>query len=398
MTFADANPATVLMIGPSPELTGGMAGVVGQMLSLSYDLRYRTQLFPITLAGESDENLADRVGRHVRQLQALTRRIRATRAAIVHVHTCSGFSFYRSAADVLLARRLGCRTVLHVHGAAFDEFYAASSTIQRAAIRWSLGAADAVVALSSGWGRELRAMAPTARVVVIENAVNAPREVPRTTDRQDCRFLLLARMDLWKGVDDLLEAGGLLHAQSVPFEVTLAGPPGTAGDADGLRGKIERAGLANVVRYVGTVRGAAKDHLLRWADAYVQPSHNEGMPLALLEAMAYGLPVVATRVGAVPEVITAGREGLLIDAHDPPALARGMRTLVENAALRARMSRAARTLATSRFSLLRLEADLVRLYDGLLSTGPREDSPGEPVKTSSAPETTVDRGGRSIVL
>lgn len=356
-----------------------MASVVQQIIDMDFRGRYRPLLLPITLGSESLESIPARVARHVRQVQLLQATIDRTNAPIVHIHTCSGFSFYRSTADMLAAQRLGCRTVLHIHGARFDEFYAEGNAWRRRLIAWSLSRADRVITLSNGWLKKLRVMAPGARVVVVENAVDipsviptpvravglSPREAPLRKD-SICRFLLLARMDEWKGIDDLLCACARLHADGVGMELTLAGPPGTAGDEGVLREKVAAHSLEDLVRYVGPVEGAAKINLLRWADVYVQPSHHEGMPIALLEALAHGLPVVATRVGAVPEVITDRRQGLLVPPHRPEVLAQAMRTVASNDDRRRAMSHAARALAADRFSVNRFRDDLISLYDEIV--------------------------------
>ncbi len=356
-----------------------MASVVEQIIDMDFSGRYRPVLLPITLGSESSESAADRVARHIRQVRLLQATIGRTRAPIVHIHTCSGFSFYRSTVDMLVSQRLGCRTILHIHGARFDEFHAEGNAWRRRLIAWSLSRADRVITLSDGWLEKLRAMAPGARLVVVENAVDIPSSLltPEralgfssrgTPLRKDniCRFLLLARMDEWKGIDDLLCACARLHADGVGIELTLAGPPGTAGDARVLREKAAARDLEDVVRYVGPVEGPAKSNLLRWADVYVQPSHHEGMPIALLEALAYGLPVVATRVGAVPEVITDRRQGLLVPPRRPEVLAQAMRSVALDDDRRGAMSHAARALAAERFSITRLRDDLISLYDEIV--------------------------------
>jgi glycosyltransferase involved in cell wall biosynthesis len=303
-------------------------------------------------------------------LHALDRTIRRERPAIVHLHTCSGFSFFRSVLDLLIARRRRCRTILHVHGAAFDEFHARAGSLSRRLIAWSLARADRVIALSETWQRKLRQMADSAQLCVVENAVAYPRSTPSLRQEGPCRFLLLARMDEWKGIDDLLEACARLHADGVAFELTLAGPPGTAGDATALDRKIHVHGLEGRVRYAGPVYGGDKLKLLEWADVYVQPSHHEGMPLSLLEALAYGLAIVATRVGAVPEVIADQVEGVLVPPGQPAQLASAMRRLVINPEERRSMGRASRELALTRFSLDRFRRDLIELYDDLSAAPP----------------------------
>jgi glycosyltransferase involved in cell wall biosynthesis len=362
------------MAGPPRDAVGGMATVANQILDLDFQGRFRIEYVPNTTSSGSAEPRIAKVMRHRRQLQRLRDAIRAVGAPIVHLHTCSGFSFFRSAADMLTAQRSGARVILHMHGAAFDEFYSDSNAVVRQLIARSLARADAVVALSRQWGDQLRAMAPLARVHVIENAVALPPRLPRqpgATGSEAVRFALLARMDIWKGVDDLLSACKRLRDDGVAFEVTLAGPAGTAGDERTLSATIAALGLAGVVHYVGPVQGEEKVRLLSASDVYVQPSHHEGMPISLLEALAFGLPVVATRVGAVPEVVTDGREGLLVPRQSPEELARAMRHLLDNALLRRQMSTAARNLARQRFTLTRLAGNLTALYHDLLAVPAR---------------------------
>lgn len=356
---------TVIVIGPSPDAVGGMASVVSQMLDLGFGRRYRAVFFPITSATGQRETIGQRIARHVRHLGRLRRMIRQTHRPIVHIHTCSGFSFLRSAMDMLIARRHDCPVVLHIHGAKFDAFYEAQPAYRRAMIRRCLTHADRVIALSDGWSQKLRSMAPGARLSVIENAVDCPPPVIKPRRAGPLRFILLARMDTWKGIDDLLSACATLATRTVDFELVLAGPAGTAGDAITLPEKINAMGLGQCVRYVGPVHGREKDTLLREADAYVLSSWNEGLPISLLEAIAYGLPIVATRVGAVPEVIVEGREGLLVPARQQKELAQAMRSMIDNPARRANMSASARRLAQQRFSTDRLRSDLLRLYDSL---------------------------------
>jgi len=342
-----------------------MATVVGQMIALDFAGRYRIELLPLTLAQSPREPLYGRIARHIRQVRCLRTTIRRTNAPIVHIHTCSGFSFYRSVVDMMIGRHLGCRVVLHIHGAKFDKFYAHEPLWRRRLVARSLARADRVVALSSRWRDKLHHMSPNARVDIVENAVEIPSVTPKQPQDGPCCFLLLARMDEWKGIDDLLDACADLRRQGVAVEVVLAGPSGTAGDATVIHEKIRTRNLAGMVRYVGPVHGEAKSNLLAAADAYVQPSHHEGMPIALLEALAYGLPVVATRVGAVPEVVNNGRHGLLVPPRRPDLLARAMRRLATEDQSRRDMSRATRTLAIQRFSLARFRRDLTSLYDSL---------------------------------
>jgi glycosyltransferase involved in cell wall biosynthesis len=336
-------------------------------------------MFSTTFRADAAETAFGRVSRHVRHLQSLAALIRRVRPAVVHIHTCSGYSFHRSTADLILTEFAGLRTILHVHGAKFHEFYEGAGLVQRRLISWPLGRADRVVVLSEKWRDELSRIAPAAQVRVIQNAVPIPQKSCRRGHEGRCRFLLLARMDLWKGIDDLLDAAARMHAAGGEPDVTLAGPTGSAGGARTLEEKIRQRHLEGMVRYVGTMRGGSKIELLRQSDVYVQPSHHEGMPIAILEALSYGLPVIATAVGAVPEVITDQCEGIVVAPHDPLQLCQAMQTLAADPAKREKMGDAAYQTAVGRFGLARLRDDLVSLYDGILAPA------NEPTRTAVAP-------------
>ncbi len=391
------DPDVVVVVGPSPRAIGGMAGVVGLMESLQFGPHWRVESFCTTESPGESEQLFGRVFRHVRHLARLRRTLRDVSASVVHIHTCSGMSFYRSAADMLVAQRLGCRVVLHIHGAAFDAFFEHAGFLGRRAIRWILTRADGVIALSTSWQRKLAMMAPAARLTVVENACRIATVLPARTHDGPCRFLLLAKMDSWKGIDDLLEACAALRAERYTFELILAGPPGSAGDALVLNEKIFAHGVESSVRYVGPAMGAEKSRLLGWADACVQPSHAEGMPLSLLEALAHRLPIVATTVGAVPEVITTEVEGLLVPPQRPDRLAVAMARLIRDRSLRNRLAESGAQLAATRFSAERFRDDLVALYDGLNRCDSRVSRPravpnstvARPVAASSIGESPV---------
>lgn len=390
---------TIVHLGPPAETIGGMASVVAQIETLNFRGRYAIAVLPATTAPPRRESLPAKVARHLRQLNALRRMIQSARSPVVHIHTCSGFSFYRSLVDLESARMMRRRVVLHIHGAAFDEFFDRSSSLARRVIRRGLQAADVVIALSESWRETLLKMSPHARVRVVENAVALPVFEREPSDRAEpdasadrCRFILLARMDEWKGIDDLLAACAILQAQHTSYELSLVGPPGSAGDASVLEAKIRRLNLTDCVRYLGAARGVAKDRLLRDADVYVQSSHHEGMPISVLEAFSYGLAVVATRVGAIGEIITCGREGLLVPAHAPEKLARSMARLAGDVCLREQMGIAARALAERRFSLDRFRDDLANVYDALTMRSGTADQALAGHAALEADGSVADRG------
>ena len=180
-------------------------------------------------------------------------------------------------------------------------------------------------------------------------------------------------MDRSKGVLDALAAAAALREQETPFRLTLVGPKGDVGDEESMARTIEALGLSDEVHYVGPVQGAAKNELLASANVFLHPSHFEGMPMSILEALAHGLPVIGSKVGGIPEVIEHGVHGLLVAPSEPVALADAITRLLRCRTTRNEMGMSARRLAKDRFGLDRLDRDLTELYDALLSTERSEE-------------------------
>ena len=133
-----------------------MASVVRQMHALDFLHRSRIAPFSTTRSQDGDEPGVARLARHIRHLRRLDNVIQRTDARIVHIHTCSGFSLFRSVADMFVAKRSGCRTILHIHGASFDEFHERAGIVTNNGVAWALGhcacgVALAAMAAAAGW-------------------------------------------------------------------------------------------------------------------------------------------------------------------------------------------------------------------------------------------------------
>jgi len=126
-------------------------------------------------------------------------------------------------------------------------------------------------------------------------------------------------------------------------------------------------GLEGRVEVPGPIAEEAKDAAFRAADIYVLPSHVEGMPVGLLEAMSYGLPCVVTPVGGIASVVQDGVNGLLVPPRDSAALASAIEQLVEDPALRRRLGTAARETITRRFNWVTRAQEFIDLYSTVLA-------------------------------
>lgn len=204
--------------------------------------------------------------------------------------------------------------------------------LQRIVQRW----AERIVVPSPSTARvaQLWAHVRANKIEVIPNAVEPPTNFERTrTPNGTTRIGFVGRLDPIKRVGDLVDAMKFLLPQ---YTLTVYG--GGAEEAK-LRGQIDRESLALRVRLAGPV--ASPWEALREIDLLVLPSDAEGFGLVLIEAMAAGVPVVATDVAGIRDVVRHARTGLLVPPRNPPALAVAIQQIMTDAAMRQRVVQAA---------------------------------------------------------
>lgn len=352
-----ARAPRVLMLGTAPEGRGGVAALVAVLraggLFEQAQVRYVS---------------THREGGFLAKLDAAARGLCGAvcaclrgRPAIVHAHASSHASFARKSLLLWLARALGCKTVFHLHGGGFRQFATVrSGALMRRWIRHTLERSSLVIALSEGWAGFVRGFAPRARVEVVPNAVALPRA--RSDLAEPERILFLGRVEAAKGVAELLEAVALLAPRRPALRLVLAGE----GELDGWRQAACARGIGGLVELPGWLDAAARDGQLARAAVFCLPSHAEGLPMALLEAMAAGKAVVASCVGGIPEAVRDGENGLLVRPHDAAALAAALARLLDDAALRRRLGERARATVVQRYSTEAVCGRLAAIYNDLV--------------------------------
>ena len=203
---------------------------------------------------------------------------------------------------------------------------------------------------------------PPARIRIVRNGIpiadDAPPCRPAVHDSGRPVVVTLARLDPQKGLTYLLRAAAELP--DVEFVVAGEGPERAA-----LEREARALGVADRVAFVGFRHDTAA--LLAGADVFVLPSLNEGLPLAVLEAMAAARPVVATAVGGTPEVVRDGETGLLVPPGDARALAAAIRELLHDLPLARRVAAEGRALVLARASAAATARSVEAVYDELLA-------------------------------
>lgn len=311
-----------------------------------------------------------RVGLALRAMSQLAGMLARGSVALLHCHAAAKGSFVRKSLLAEMARRAGVPVILHLHGSETRDFVLRQGPRRRALIRRQLELADAVVVLSQSWRDFVVEVAPRARAVVVPNYVVMPERTPRTASPV-VRVVFLGLLGRRKGIFDLLAAVDSARQRVPALRLFIGGN----GDHEGVTREIERRGLGSHVQYLGWVSGPEKADLLRSADLYVLPSYNEGLPMSLLEAMSFGVPVVSTRVGGIPELVRDRHNGRLIDAGDVASLASALVDLGLDPLERESMGEAARRTVEETYSRDRVLPRLESLYRELIARRPSAARP-----------------------
>lgn len=352
-------PIRVLVVGPAvpgPSSRGGIATVVGHMAAQP-DPSFDVQLVTTYIDGTVAQRL--RVGLNGMARSVLT--VLRDRADVVHVHLSHGGSVVRKAPVLWAARLRGVPAVVHGHSFDFGGWVAGLPAPARPLVRAALPA-DRWLVLGTGLAEEYAAamgLAPAA-VEVLYNPV--PPVPGRADDGAPAdgvvRAVALGRLGVRKGSYDLVAAVAALPPRvRARMHLTLAGD----GEVDGVRAAVAAAGVGDAVTVRGWVDPVGRDLLLAASQVFALPSYDEGLPMALLEAMAAGLAPLTTPVGAIPDAITDGVDGVLVPPGDVPALSAALARLVEDPLLRATISAGARRRAGD-FAIAPWHARLATLW------------------------------------
>lgn len=330
------------MIGSAPEVRGGISAMVNVYRAQGLFDRWNLRYIATHCDGSKLRKAMKALGAWLAFMAQLLRR----RVDLLHVHIASDASFWRKSLFVVPAHWLGVPYVLHMHGGRFLEFYRDQPVrvVQRF-IRYVYRNARVVIALSDQWRETLLQVSPESRIVVVPNPVQVPTWQAGLDDAPPT-VLFLGLIKEAKGVFDLMKAWPAVRRAVPNAHLVLGG----VGEDDAARALARNLGVEGSVETPGWIVGAAKEDLLKRTWIFALPSHGEALPMAILESMAAGIPVVATRVGGVPTAVDHEHTGLLIEVGDVAALSRSLVALLTDAPRREAMGDAARRAAIEKFS------------------------------------------------
>ena len=281
---------------------------------------------------------------------------------LVHMHMSERGSFFRKALLALMIHAMGRKAVYHLHGAEFLLFYQNSKPIVQSFIRYTLDSADGLFVLSESWKRDLALMSRNQNICVVYNPVvyDPNLEIKSLRDEEPVRFLFMGRFGHRKGIYDLIRAVALIKDRN--FKIHLHGD----GELEEVRNLIAETNTADALQMTGWIKGEAKVRAFREADVLLLPSYNEGLPVAILEALSYGLAVLSTPVGGIAEAVHEGHNGFLVEPGNIEGLAAAITTLATNPQMLAQFKQKSRELCADHFAHTQIFAQMEDLYQQVM--------------------------------
>ncbi len=344
----------IVVITPALSEPGGIASVVSAHLRSPLALRYRLEVIE-TVRGQG-------LWRHVRGAWGVIRGCIAAVApstCLLHVHASVGASFWRKATVIQVARLAGKPTLLHLHGGRFVRWVEAGGEARKRRVSRVFASADAVAVLSDTWGATVEGLTGRRDAVVLPNPVDIP--VSSGAGVGGTNVVFLGRLDPRKGTHELLEAIRRIQSDAISARWTIAGD----GDVAGMRERILDLPDPTAVSVPGWLDRDSVAAVLSAASVLCLPSYDEGLPMAVLEAMAYGVPCVVTPVGGIPDVIEDGINGVVVAVGNADELTRALERLLQEPEVARRIGAQARLTVTEGYSLERVAGVVEDIYASL---------------------------------
>lgn len=358
-----ATPVRVCLIAPVPPPYGGVAHWTRLVMAQASKDR-RVDLHVINTA--SSARLADgrgwfdrivRQGVHmVRDAGHLRHLLKADTSDVVHLATAGQLGLIRDLLFMNIARHHQVPVVYHLHFGRLPEL-ADRRGPEWCAFARSLRRAAVVVALDHATEETVRSALPATRVIRIPNPIDLA-VLPRPGTGSPRTVAFLGWVTPSKGIEDLLDAWPDVRAEHPDWNLEIIGPC-EPHYLDSLTDRFDTAGVV----FTGELPHAEALRTLAKASILVLPSHTEAFPYAVLEAMALAKPVVAARVGAIPEIL-AGGCGALVDPHDPRGLAHALSALASSSR-RDEMGRLARERVSADYRVEKVFEDYLSIWTTL---------------------------------
>ena len=280
-------------------------------------------------------------------LRRINKELKTNKPDVVHMHMSYKGSFTRKFFLHKLCKKNNIPDIIHLHGSEFKKWFDESDDKKKEQIQTLLKESAGFIVLGDKWNKAVKEIEPKTNTVVVSNTVHIPDYTVEW--KQPFTVLFMGVLIKRKGVADLINAIYLLNKENKLDNVRLVIAGSGAEEAE-LKAMCTQLGLDNYIEFAGWTAGEKKEKLFRESQMLVLPSYNEGLPIAILEAISCGMPVVATNVGDISSAVIDGENGYLIEPGDVLAIKQAIEKIVWDPEVFNKMVTASRQLAESGFS------------------------------------------------
>lgn len=354
-----------MLSSPSLDAVSGVSTHVNMLLSSPLAQNFDLLHFRVGSEGQRQkESFVRMAWRLVSSPLGLALVLYRHRPAVLHLNTSlNQKAYWRDLVYLVVARLMRCDVISQIHGGAMPQTFFPHSRFFTWILRRSLVASCSVVVLSKAEAEAYRTFDRRINVQLVPNAIDSSSlSAAARSFNHDAplRLVYVGRLISSKGLFEAVESLRLFKAEGRKFTFRVAG---SGPDDLRLRAAVAKAGLERETAFLGPVFGEAKSRLWLESDIFVFPTYHEGLPYAILEAMAAGCVPVTCAVGAIPDVLQEGTHGLFVPPHDTEKLARALVRLDTDREGLACMAHAARERVQTYYTSERLTRDFQRLYE-----------------------------------
>lgn len=342
----------VCMIVQDKMVKGGIAAVIsgyyGSKLEQDYDMIY--------VESYKDGGKLTKLFKGICGYFHFAKVLLRDRPDIVHMHSSFGPSFYRSLPFIYMASWAKKPMINHIHGSEFDKFYTNASEQKKRLVRKAWGECDRFIVLSESWKERFSEVIPTEKMTVIENYSIVKGKIGRSCCHN--QVLFLGAINQMKGCYDMVDVIKRV-AEVVPdIKMVVAG----AGEIEQVKAKAAAEGAAEYFVFPGWVRREQKERLLEESDVFFLPSYTEGMPMSVLDAMGYGLPIVTTNVGGIPRIVHEGKNGFMCEPGNTAGFAEAITQILTESNMRKNMGKHSLAIVKGHYSLENHLEEIGKVY------------------------------------
>lgn len=358
----EKNKIKVLIVGSDSSVKGGITSVIDNFLQNRWN-QIEVELLPTYIEGSSVEKIKF----FIKSIIIYVIKSIKQDFDIAHIHMSYKGSFFRKWMVVKISKIFNKKVILHLHGSEFEVFYNSSSKMIKNMIKGIFEDSDKVIVLGEKWKNVIKSISGNAKIEVFNNAVEIPKENVNWCDTK-INVLFLGVLIKRKGVYDLIESikilkdTGIIKSKNLNFIIGGSGP-----EEEEIQYLINKYNLNPYIEMKGWVSGDLKEELIKKSQLFILPSYNEGLPMAILETMSYGMPVITTNVGSISEVVKNNYTGFLIEPGDIKNMAELITKIIDNKFTWEKISKNCKNEIYNRFNEKKYFEEIEILYNNIAS-------------------------------